>query len=78
MDYLKLKDDQTGPTVKLALFGDDAMKDFKIGDVLRVTYAYTRRDSSKLSTQHPTQIEIFFHPISAVLLYSSHISHAIF
>lgn len=51
-------DEQEGPRVKVALFGNDAEKEFTIGDVLEITNTYKYKDLATLSTKQTSKIEV--------------------
>ncbi|XP_052799343.1 uncharacterized protein LOC128230956 [Mya arenaria] len=55
--FLALQDTPNEGPVKIALFGEDAQRDFNEGDVLSVTQTYRWKDTQTLSTKKSTKIE---------------------
>ena len=56
--FLRLQDDQEGPRVKVALFGEKACKEYIKGDVVSVTDVYKHKDTQTLSTKNTCKIEV--------------------
>lgn len=52
-----MKDDSS-PTAKLALFGDDASRNYNPGDEIRVSEVYRHKNTNTLSTKKTSKIEV--------------------
>lgn len=58
--FLRLLDEPEGPRVKVALYGNDAMKDFSVGEVISLTETYRYKDTNTLSTKKTCKLEVCF------------------
>ena len=56
--FLRLTDSIEGPRVKVALFGEDAEKEYSVGEVIALTETYKYKDTSTLSTKKTCKLEV--------------------
>ena len=56
--FVRLQDEQEGPRVKVALFGNEACKDYSSGENISVTDVYKYKDTNTLSTKKSCKTEV--------------------
>ena len=65
--HVALKDDKNSAAVPLSLFGEDAERQYAVGDVISVTDVYKYKKADSLSTKPSSTVQVRYFPYISFL-----------